>query len=69
MSLPVWGESSWMREVVEIACYFLFAMMWNLLAGYGGMVSIGQQAFFGFGGYSMLILGNEAGVNPFIAIT
>ncbi len=58
-----------MREVVEIACYFLFAMMWNLLAGYGGMVSIGQQAFFGFGGYSMLILGNEAGVNPFIAIT
>ena len=67
-SLPVWGESSWMREVVEIACYFVFAMMWNLLAGYGGMVSIGQQAFFGFGGYIMLILGNEAGVNPFIAI-
>ena len=67
-SLPFWGESSWMREVVEISCYFLFAMMWNLLAGYGGMVSIGQQAFFGFGGYVMLILGNEAGVNPFVAI-
>lgn len=67
-SLPFWGESSWMREVVEISCYFLFAMMWNLLAGYGGMVSIGQQAFFGFGGYIMLILGNEAGVNPFVAI-
>ena len=32
------------------------------------MVSIGQQAFFGFGGYTMLILGNEAGVNPFISI-
>jgi len=68
ISLPWWGESSWMREVVEIACYFVFAMMWNLLAGYGGMVSIGQQAFFGFGGYIMLILGNEAGVNPFVAI-
>ncbi len=67
-SLPYWGESSWMREVVEISCYFLFVMMWNLLAGYGGMVSIGQQAFFGFGGYIMLILGNEAGVNPFVAI-
>lgn len=67
-SLPFWGESSWMREWVEISCYFLFAMMWNLLAGYGGMVSIGQQAFFGFGGYIMLILGNEAGVNPFLAI-
>ena len=66
-SLPFWGESSWMREFVEIACYFIFAMMWNLLAGYGGMVSIGQQAFFGFGGYVMLMLGNFAGVNPFVA--
>ena len=68
LSIPFWGESSWMREVVEISCYFLYAMMWNLLAGYGGMVSIGQQAFLGFGGYIMLILGNEAGVNPFVAI-
>ena len=67
-SLPFWGESSWMREFVEIACYFIFAMMWNLLAGYGGMVSIGQQAFFGFGGYVMLMLGNFAGLNPFVAI-
>ncbi|MDP9910176.1 branched-chain amino acid transport system permease protein [Variovorax boronicumulans] len=67
-TLPFWGEPSWMREFVEIACYFIFAMMWNLLAGYGGMVSIGQQAFFGFGGYVMLMLGNFAGVNPFVAI-
>ncbi len=67
-SMPFWAESSWMRDFVEIACYFIFAMMWNLLAGYGGMVSIGQQAFFGFGGYTMLVLGNFAGVNPFVAI-
>jgi branched-chain amino acid transport system permease protein len=67
-SLPFWGESSWMREFVEIACYFIFAMMWNLLAGYGGMVSIGQQLFFGLGGYVMLVCGNFLGVNPFIAI-
>ena len=67
-SMPFWAESSWMRDFVEIACYFIFAMMWNLLAGYGGMVSIGQQAFFGFGGYLMLVLGNFGGVNPFVAI-
>ena len=67
-SLPPWGESSWMREVVQIACYFIVAMMWNLLAGYGGMVSIGQQAFFGLGGYVMLTLGNFAGVNPFLGV-
>jgi branched-chain amino acid transport system permease protein len=67
-TLPLWGESSWMREFVEIACYFIFAMMWNLLAGYGGMVSIGQQAFFGLGGYVMLALGNFRGVNPFVGV-
>jgi branched-chain amino acid transport system permease protein len=71
-TLPLWAPeqhaSSWMREFVEIACLFIFAMMWNLLAGYGGMVSIGQQAYFGFGGYLMLILGNFAGINPFLAV-
>jgi branched-chain amino acid transport system permease protein len=67
-TLPFWGESSWMREFVEIACYFVFALMWTLLAGYGGMVSIGQQAFFGLGGYAMLALGNFGGVNPFVAV-
>ena len=41
--------------------------MWNLLAGYGGMVSIGQQAFFGLGGYAMLMLANFGGLNPFLA--
>ena len=63
ITLPWWGESSWMREFVEISCYFIFAMMWNLMAGYGGMVSIGQQAFFGFGGYTMLVLGNFLGTD------
>ncbi|UUX94356.1 branched-chain amino acid ABC transporter permease [Aquabacterium sp. J223] len=67
-SMPWWAESSWMRDFVEIACYFIFAMMWNLLAGYGGMVSIGQQAFFGLGGYAMVAMGNLGGVNPFVAI-
>lgn len=67
-AMPWWGTSSWMREFVVFSCYFIFAMTWNLLAGYGGMVSIGQQAFFGLGGYTMLILGNFYGVNPFLAI-
>lgn len=71
-TLPLWAPaehaSAWMREFVEIACYFIFAMMWNLLAGYGGMVSIGQQAFFGTGGYVMLVLGNFVGLNPFVAV-
>jgi len=67
-ALPLWGDTALLREFVEFSCYFIFAMMWNLLAGYGGMVSVGQQAFFGLGGYVMLALGNFWGVNPFVAI-
>jgi branched-chain amino acid transport system permease protein len=65
---PWWAESGWMREFNEMACYLIFAMMWNLLAGYGGMVSIGQQAYLGLGGYVLVALGNFAGMNPFVAV-
>ena len=67
-TFPLWAEAGTMREVDEIACYLIFAMMWNLLAGYGGMVSIGQQAFLGLGGYALLVMGNFLGVNPFVAV-
>jgi ABC-type branched-subunit amino acid transport system permease subunit len=43
------------------------AAMWNLLAGYAGLVSVGQQAFIGLGAYFVLILAQH-GVNPFAAL-
>jgi branched-chain amino acid transport system permease protein len=45
----------------------IMSTMWNLLAGYAGMVSIGQQAFVGLGAYATLYFALE-GVNPFVAI-
>jgi len=67
-TFPFWADAGWMRDFDEMACYFIFALMWNLLAGYGGLVSIGQQAFFGLGGYALLALGNHAQMNPFLAV-
>ena len=67
-TFPFWADHGWMREFNEMACYLIFAMMWNLLAGYGGMVSIGQQAFLGIGGYALLVMGNFLDVNPFVAV-
>jgi branched-chain amino acid transport system permease protein len=43
------------------------ASMWNLLAGYAGLVSVGQQAFVGLGAYFVLIFGLQ-GVSPFAAL-
>ncbi len=67
-SMPFWAESSTLREFSEFACLFLMAQMWNLLGGYGGLVSIGQQAYVGIGAYALIGLGNFAGVNPFLAV-
>jgi branched-chain amino acid transport system permease protein len=36
--------------------YVIMAAMWNVLAGYGGLVSVGQQAFFGLGAYAAIRL-------------
>jgi branched-chain amino acid transport system permease protein len=43
------------------------ASLWNLLAGYAGMVSFGQQAYLGIGAYALYLLG-RAGMSPFAAI-
>ncbi|MBN8294846.1 branched-chain amino acid ABC transporter permease [Rhodobacter sp. NTK016B] len=44
--------------LTEIMVVLLLAQMWNLLAGFGGLVSLGQQAFFGLGGYLLFIGAN-----------
>ena len=45
----------------------VLASMWNLLAGYAGLVSVGQQAFVGLGAYFVLILAQH-GTSPFGAL-
>ena len=41
--------------------------MWNALAGFGGLVSVGQQVFFGLGAYFTIRLA-DAGIDPFVAM-
>ncbi len=68
LSLPVWGGPSTMRILVEFIALLVLAQMWNLLAGYAGLVSIGQQAYVGLGGYALIVLADDLGVNPFLAV-
>ena len=42
--------------------------MWNALAGFGGLVSVGQQVFFGLGAYFTIRLA-DAGIDPFAALS
>jgi len=54
---------------VMTSIFLLVAMasMWNLLAGYAGLVSFGQQAFVGVGAYCLLVL-VRAGLDPYLAV-
>ena len=51
----------------ELFVYVMLAVTWNLLAGYGGLVSVGQQAFFGLGAYAAVRL-SAAGVSVYPAL-
>ena len=65
---PLWAGRDGLRLLGEIFAYVALASLWNLLAGYAGLVSVGQQAFVGLGGYALFGLAILAGVSPLWAI-
>jgi branched-chain amino acid transport system permease protein len=54
--------------VMQVMCYALFAMGTNLLMGSVGLLSLGQAAYFGLGGYVAGYLVQTAGLTPEIGI-
>ena len=54
--LPSLVGESIVNRLTQLFALLILAVGWNLLAGYGGMVSIGQQAFLGLSSYAVLYL-------------
>lgn len=65
---PYWGDRQTLRLLAEMFTFIALASLWNLLAGYAGLVSVGQQAFVGLGGYILFALAMLLDVNPILAI-
>ncbi len=65
---PWWAGRAEIRLMGEIYLYLSLACLWNLMAGYAGLVSVGQQAYVGFGGYMLFALTIFGGLNPVVAI-
>lgn len=65
---PFWGDRQTLRLLAEVYAFVALASLWNLLAGYAGLVSVGQQAFVGLGGYLLFALVIVLGVHPVLAI-
>jgi len=65
---PWWADRADLRLLSEIYAYVALASLWNLLAGYAGLVSVGQQAYVGLGAYLLFALAMLMGVHPLVAI-
>jgi len=65
--LPYLVHSATTSLLVQFFTVLTMASMWNLLAGYAGLVSVGQQAFIGLGSYFVLICA-QRGLDPFAAL-
>src|SRR5690242_1898007 len=68
VTVPFWAGSDLLRTLVELMYLLALAQMWNLLAGYAGLVSVGQQAWIGLGGYALIVFADDAHLSPFLAV-
>ncbi len=64
---PLVLDANAVDKLTTLFIYVILGAMWNALAGYGGLVSVGQQAFFGLGAYVAVRL-SDAGVPVYPAL-
>jgi len=65
--VPLVFESDVVQKLTTLLILVLLAVMWNALAGYGGLLSVGQQAFIGIGAYGTVFFAAQ-GVSPYVAM-
>ena len=58
--VPAFPEIAYPVFIMKVLCYALFALAFNLLIGFTGLVSFGHAAFFGWAGYTTYIYENPA---------
>ncbi|CAM5773234.1 branched-chain amino acid ABC transporter permease [Bosea minatitlanensis] len=54
--------------VMKVLCFALFALAFNLLLGYGGLLSFGHAAYFGMASYVCAYTAKNWGLTPELAI-
>lgn len=65
---PFFASRGTIQDLFLILTLLVLAQCWNLLAGYAGLVSVGQQAFVGFGAYAMFAGVTLFGLDPLLSV-
>src|SRR5512136_2243638 len=68
VTLPYWASRYWVLVALLFSLNLALAQMWNLLAGYSGLISLGQQAFVGLGGYALAVFSMYYGFPIWLSI-
>jgi branched-chain amino acid transport system permease protein len=66
--LPFILPKFWTRLAMEILCFSIFAMSYNIAMGYGGMMSFGHAGFYGGASYLVAILLTKTAVPTVVAL-
>jgi branched-chain amino acid transport system permease protein len=59
--VPTFAERNVLVSLTRVLILLALAQLWNLLAGYAGIYSFGQQAFVGIGAYAAFALADIVG--------
>jgi branched-chain amino acid transport system permease protein len=67
-TVPLWAQVGTSRTLITLFGLVALAQMWNLLGGFAGLISVGQQAYIGIGAYGLWLLADEFHIHPYIAV-
>ena len=64
---PFFADVGTLRLAIEILVTFAVALSFNLLGGYAGLLSFGQNVFVGLGAYCLFLAANWTAASPFVS--
>ncbi len=65
---PLFGGIPWTRRLVDFFTLLALAQFWNLMLGYAGLISVGQQGYIGIGSYTLWLFADVLHISPFIGV-
>ncbi len=66
-AVPYFAGGPAEQPLIVAFTFIAMATLWNLLAGFSGLTSFGQNAYIGVGAYGLYLVASH-GVNPFAGI-
>lgn len=67
-TVPLWGSEYILVFLLLFCLYLALSQMWNLLSGYSGLLSLGQQSFIGVSGYTVAVMCNYYSINAWVSV-